>query len=692
MRWIPFPFVRIVFFFIAGILAGLHTKALFPEGLAPIILLVLVVVYLLVSAIAPNQWKIMRGTLGLFAIFVGGYVHLIQQTESFHNDHILNLKSPIDFYTAALTKPCEPRENSWRVEARLRRVCIRGVWQNAEAKILLYLPLKEFLSPYQYGDVLLIKGMPQLVQGPVNPGEFDNKRFLAFRNIYHYQFLKTKTVKQLRHETGAIFLYWSFEARAWANAILKKYISGDREHSIAAALVLGVNEGLDDELLSAYSSSGTLHVLSVSGLHVGIVYLILLFFLKPLKKTKSGRWVLAVLTVLILWIYAFITGLSPSVLRAVTMFTLVALSEPLGQRSNIYNTLAVSAFLLLLFDPFLIMSVGFQLSYLAVLGIVYLQPDLYKLWEPRNRLWDEVWKVTSVSLAAQLATFSLGLLYFHQFPNYFLISNLVIIPLSFVVLISGLSLLALSFIPMVASGIGIGLYWAIKVMNKIVLAIELLPFSRLENVYITTMQGLLLMAIVILTILVVKYRKPAYAFFCLGLFLCFAAIQWICFSTYFNVDKITVYNIPRHSAIDFFDNGQAYFFTDSVLFKNTKKVRLHIQPNRMLHGIIDIKKGEDQPFVRDLSGCTLMLWRGKYTLHITDKNFLLPEMMKLDYLLIGNNAVTDLISVTQQLHIEKLIIDSSNSFYFADNLLKQARTLKIDAYSVLHQGAFVDTL
>ena len=137
------------------------------------------------------------------------------------------------------------------------------------------------------------------------------------------------------------------------------------------------------------------------------------------------------------------------------MFSVVALARPWNQRTNIYNTLAASAFLLLLYEPYFIMSVGFQLSFLAVLGIVYLQPGLYNLWEPKRRIWDEVWKITCVSVAAQVATFSLGLLYFHQFPNYFFISNLFVIPVSFGVLVVGLVVLSVGFISPLAGFFGV---------------------------------------------------------------------------------------------------------------------------------------------------------------------------------------------------------------------------------------------
>src|SRR6478609_9382442 len=189
------------------------------------------------------------------------------------------------------------------------------------------------------------------------------------------------------------------------------------------------------------------------------------------------------------------------------MFSFVALARPFGQRTNIYNTLAASVFLLLIYNPHLIMSVGFQLSYLAVLGIVYLQRPLYNLWSPESWFWNKVWETTCISIAAQLATFSLSLLYFHQFPVYFLLANLFVIPVSFVVLILGIALLLASPVVVIASGIGWALELSIKFLNLGVFVFEDLPFSLINGVYITTLQCWMLMGFVLSWILFFEFKK-----------------------------------------------------------------------------------------------------------------------------------------------------------------------------------------
>ncbi|HKZ36510.1 MAG TPA: ComEC/Rec2 family competence protein, partial [Chryseolinea sp.] len=460
-----------------------------------------------------------------------------------------------------------------------------------------------------------------------------------------------------------------------------------REQGIVSALVLGITDGLDNELLTAYKGTGAMHILAVSGLHVGIIYGLLLFLLKPLQKVKHGKWFLAGISIVVLWLYAFITGLSPSVLRAVTMFSFVALAKPAQHRTNIYNILAASAFCILLYDPYLIMSIGFQLSYLAVLGIVYLQSGIYKLWEPTNRLLDEVWKVSSVSIAAQLATFALGLLYFHQFPNYFLLSNLFVIPGSFIVLIAGLVLLALSFIQPVAFALGFIIEWIIKTLNFIVFAVEDFPFSLVENVYITTFQCWLLLGIILVIILLLHTRKFAYFLAASLILFIYSMAQWNHFQRDVNVQKLTVYNVKGHTAIDLMDRGQTFFIADSVLLKDSDKIGFHITPHRIMLGVNETVRSGNW-LLKDLKGCSLMVWKGKSILRIHDKDFYFPKNLSVNYVIISNNAVKDLAEVRGQIKMEQLIFDSSNAFYLTNKLLKQTKNIQAGVYSVLHQGAF----
>jgi competence protein ComEC len=690
IRWIPYTFVRTVLFFIAGIVLGLYAPGLISAGCGIALAVLLSLLYFLVTFFRfhvnhfPNP-----GWIALPLVLLLGYIHLTWQTESRDPDHLVNHTQPVSWYQAVITRFPEEKAGSWKIEARVVKVYSQA-WQRKEGKILLYFSKADFPAPFQYGDVLLIKGYPQEVQGPGNPAEFDYKTFLGFRNIYHQHFVRGGEVIKAGFQPPDRFLAFAFQGRKWAEATLKRFVEGQRQQAIALALVLGITDGLDNELLSAYAASGAMHILAVSGLHVSILYFILLSVLSPLKKVPGGRWLIAFSSLLILWIYAFVTGLSPSVLRAVTMFSFFALAKPLARTTNVYNTLAVSAFCLLLFDPFLIRSVGFQLSYLAVLGIVYLYPRILPLWEPRQRIWAEVWKISAVSIAAQIATFSLAFLYFHQFPNYFLLSNLFVVPLSFAVLILGLSVLALSFVSIIAAVVGFCMAIVIRVLNYIVFTLESLPFSLVEDVYITTPQCLLMIAFILVMIALARYRKFEYVIMASVISVIYASLQWLHFVREVNVSKIIVYKIPGHSVIDLLDRGHTFFLSDSVMQNDLQKIRYHVQPNRLQANVRKVTTR--LPGAYPLGGCTLIAWKGQTILQITGNDFSLPGPLSVDWLIIGNNALPEIDELPENLLFSKVILDSSNSFFFASRFLEAAKLFKLDVHSVLHHGAFISII
>lgn len=685
-RWIPYTFVRTVSFFTGGILLASYAPDLIGERLSIFLVASLSALYLLLIFVEKRFRQYLNpGWIALPLVFILGNIHLTRHTESRHPDHLLHVQKPIGFYKAVVIKFAEEKARSWKIEAQVLAVHT-GEWEQKKGKVVLYFSKTDFPDPFEYGDVLVIQGSPQELQPPGNPGEFDYKQFLAFKNIYHQHFLKLKDVQKLTNSPPSQFMAYAIKGRLWAEATLHRFVKGEREQGIAAALVLGVTDGLDNELLNAYSATGSMHVLAVSGLHVSIIYLIILWILKPLQNISGGRWMVAIISLLILWIYAFVTGLTPSVLRAVTMFSFLAIAAPWARRTNIYNTLAVSAFCLLLFDPFMIRSVGFQLSYLAVLGIVYLYPKFLNLWEPGTWLLTEIWKITCVSIAAQIATFSLGLLYFHQFPNYFLLSNLLVVPISFAILILGLLVLALSVIPVMAGVAGYCLEMVIRLINFVVFTIESFPFNLIENVYISALQCFLIMGLIIATIALVEYRRFKYVITGCVLVMVYSTFQWLRFSRDVNIQKIIVYKIPGHTAIDFIDRGQAYFMADSILREDRQKISFHVSPGRLMTGVRKITEGLNNS--ERIKGGKLIAWKGMTILHITEKDWVLPHPLTVDWVIIGNNAVGEIDKIGPNITFKKVILDSSNSTFFATRFLAAAKLHKFDVHSVLHHGAF----
>jgi competence protein ComEC len=664
--------VRVTLFFVGGIAVAIFFP---PDVSRPAMIFLLVVLLSVYLGLCVTRWNVVLGAIGLTALFLMGALRVHIHTAHNDTNHFAN--DSIALYKVRIVKFSEEKASSWRTEGEVVSVSSNGTWKGRVGRVLLYFNKKDFREPFRYGDVLLVRGSPSPVLPPSNPGEFDIQRHLFFKNIYHRHSPGYDHVLLIDSGSGNGFISSAITVRLWADRQLKTYVHGEREQATASALVLGVTDGLDDDLLKAYASTGAMHVLAVSGLHVSIIYWIILLAGKPLEKLRSGKVILAAGSVVILWIYAFVTGWSPSVLRAVMMFTFVALSRPWRQSTNIYNTMAASAFCLLVYDPFFLMSVGFQLSYIAVFGIVFLHPHLYRLWEPRRRIWDEVWKVTSVSVAAQIATVPISLFYFHQFPNYFLVANLLVIPASFVVLVAGLAVLPLSVVPVLASVMGFFLQWVIYIMNQIVIVIGSLPFALISNIYIDAHQTWLLAAITLSTVLCLMSRRIRWLWLSFVMVIAFSVIDWIHLYQVVDRKHITIYNIRRQTAIDFIHGGRLLTFGDSIPAFQTaaNRVRLGAQENGSA-----VQKVER-------NGCTVVRWHGLQVLMIRSSSFTLPRKLEVDFIVISNNAARSLPEITSQIKCRKVIIDSSNSFYFAERLLAQPLPGG-SVHSVLHHGAF----
>ena len=689
MRWIPFAMVRIAAVFMAGILLSIYYPEVISEKQATIFLIIFTAMYFLVRFLLDRSpsIKVVTGGIGLGVIFFAGYLNVILKMEPHQTGHVLQCKERIVAYEAKVISPGEEKEKSWKRIGSIRAIRTENGWRLASGKVNLYWPKTEQVALLDYGDVLLINGAPREIDSPYNPYEFDFKRFSGFKNIYHQQFVKQGewTLMEKSNEHG--FLFYAYRARNWSVASIKNFISSPREQGIVVALVLGVTDGLDNELLNAYAASGAMHVLAVSGLHVSIIYGILLFFFRPVGKSVGGQWIVAVVSLMLLWSYAFITGLSPSVLRAVTMFSFVAIAKPVGRNTNIYNTLAASAFCLLIYDPYLIMSLGFQLSYLAVLGIVYLQRPIYNLWEVKSAIMDWAWQISCVSIAAQIATFALGLLYFHQFPVYFLLSNLFIIPGSFVVLVGGILLLIISPFATFASWLGVALEWFVRIMNEGVFLVEQLPFSLINGIYISAFQCFLLFLFILCSLFLIQYRRFQAVYLMTASVALFVIVSWHHAYTEINKSNWIVYRVQGHSVMEWSENGSSLFLTDSAFLDDNTKIRFHVQPNRLVHGIRNVYSVCLLP--KEIKGLQFYSIHKKTFLWIKSKEFQLPQHVAVDYVIVSNNAIKSLRQIADHINFNQVVFDSSNSYRYCERLEKEAKAMNKSSHSVLKDRAFI---
>lgn len=376
--------------------------------------------------------------------------------------------------------------------------------------LLVYLGDTSQVGSLYYGDELLIKSNLAEISPALNPYQFNYKNYMANKQIFHQSYIRKWEMKKLGKNSGNPIIYESMRLRDYCILLYKKYLLNDESVSLASTLVLGYRADLSDDIVQAYQDTGTTHILSVSGLHVGIIFIMLNYLLSFMIKIKYGYILRAALLIIAVWFYAIISGLSPAVNRAAVMLSFIILGLATRRSSNIFNTIAISALLLLLYDPNYLFDVGFQLSYIALSGIIYFQPKFQELYTPSNWFARQTWILITVSVAAQLVTFPLSIYYFHQFPIYFLVSNLVVIPLATMVLYGGVFVLFANPFIWIAEKIGFLLHYIIIFMNYLLATIGNLPGAVSRAIWFSTPQFYLLSFSIILLILFIETRKNKY--------------------------------------------------------------------------------------------------------------------------------------------------------------------------------------
>ncbi|HLT51307.1 MAG TPA: ComEC/Rec2 family competence protein, partial [Arenibacter sp.] len=364
-------------------------------------------------------------------------------------------------------------------------------------KILLYITKDTAIGPYEVDDEIITFTSLVPIRSLLNPYQFDYKKYLSHMGISHQAHLGVS--RYLLRESPKTTLY-GIAAKARVHIIkrLKREAFGEEELGIIQALLLGQRNEITEDTNTEYKNAGAFHILSLSGLHIGIILGLLHFLLRPLELFPRGKTIKLILIVLLLWGFAFLAGLSASILRAVAMFTFIAYALHLNRPTSHFNILALSLFfILLIFDPLLVFNVGFQLSYAAVFAIVWIYPHLRKYWMPKNWLLKKGWEIIAVSLAAQLGVLPITLFYFHNFPGLFVLTSLLILPPLGFILGMGIVVIFLALINNLPSFMVIIYDMAIRGMNDIIAWVSQQESFLFRNISFDGVQLILLYGTII---------------------------------------------------------------------------------------------------------------------------------------------------------------------------------------------------
>lgn len=502
--WNRFPLFKLLIPFIAGIIAGIHELIPFDAQIIAIISLVLL--FFLTGSFYFSLYA-GRWIFGIFAmslLFFLGFMLVNIQNKTIKDSSLSPYDQEYNWLVETRSIP-EEKENSFQIVVEVLGTDSFTI--NPEKTYLYIEKDSTLLKKIDYGKRLVVHVNWQRPPLPTNPEQFNYRQFLERNGITYSAYVQSDYVKVIRGYQKKDIRGFIFRLRENLLQNLKEHgFSGD-EFSLASAILLGKDNTMDPRLRSGFSTAGAMHILCVSGLHVGVIFLILDQLLRFLNKRKKGPWIKAVVLILMIWFYAALTGLEPSVLRASTMVSFVIIGRAIQRPTSVYNSLSASAFLLLVINPLIITQIGFQLSYLAVLSIVSFQPLLYKLWLPNNIVLDNIWGIITVSIAAQIGTFPLAIYYFHIFPVYFLLTNLIVIPLSSFIIYSGfLFFFTVSFQPVafIFAKILYGLLWFLR---KSIFVIESLPSASLNFLGLNPPQVIVVYVILILIFVWFKMAK-----------------------------------------------------------------------------------------------------------------------------------------------------------------------------------------
>ncbi|MBU2951222.1 ComEC family competence protein [Tamlana agarivorans] len=543
-------------------------------------------------------------------------------------------------------------------------------------KSLLNIEKDSLTTTLLVDDIFVAKTRFMDLNKSLNPHQFDYKNYLEKQYIYNQLQLNSRTLLKANYKNHTVFGL-AHKIRRHINNRLKAYHFDDNQRAIINALLLGQRQEISKHIYSDYANAGAIHILAVSGLHVGIILIILSFVLKPLEFFKHGKQIKTILLICLLWSFAVVAGLSASVTRAVTMFSILTVALNIKRPTNIYNTLAISMFVILLFKPLFIFDVGFQLSYLAVFSIVTIDPHLYKIWQPKNKILNLYWHTFTVTVAAQIGVIPLSLYYFHQFPGLFFISNLVIIPFLGVILAFGIIVILLASFNLLPIFIADTFGNIISLMNTLMHWIsnqETFIFKEISfNLFHVSLTYLMLIACFMFSL-----KRNSQSFGLLLISVLLLQSSWIYNKLQLPSNEFIIFHKSRQSLIGMSLNNNMFIAND---YDSMTTLKDKIISNYVIGNHINrIEKGS----VRNAYQLE------NKTLFIIDSLALYnAKTIHPDYILLRQSPQINLNRVIDSLQPKYIIADGSNYKTYVNRWERICKKRNLPFHQTGKQGAFI---
>ncbi len=599
-----------------------------------------------------------------------------------------------DRLVAVIRENPQERENTIRIIVEVSGVISGTGWINTSGRAVAWLEKDIMAADLDIGDRIVMPNRVQEIKNAGNPFEFDYRRHMYFQGVYGQVYLPAGSWFRIEDHSRRELELIPAKLRNRLLEILQSTGLTGREYSVASAMLLGSRDELDHETRQIYSGSGAMHILAVSGLHVGIVYIFLIWILGPFKRIRYFRVMTAVVILLVIWFYAMITGLSPSVIRAATMFSFLSFARAAGKQSGTLNILASAAFFQLLANPFSLFMVGFQLSYLAVAGIISFQPVIYSLFRFKNMLSGKLWALVSLSVSAQILIFPLIIFYFNQFPTWFLLTNIAAVPLASLILYSGLFLFLFSFVPLLFFSFSFILNSALLLLNFITESISHLPGSKISGITLSIPEVLTVYAIIICVIIFISLKKVRffkYVLISIAVLLAFRADSTIRTN---NRDVFIVYNAGNTSLYNFI-SGKNSIIVSGPAGGETEVPYVATSPAMRLKASDFYLLSHNEFFRKNLSPVpSIILTEGNYVF-FAGKRIVFADSREVvypldsDILVVSSLTLPDISSICLALSPSVVVIDPSVPYFRKTRIMEQCINLGIPFHDVRESGAFM---
>lgn len=669
------PFLRLLFPYVLGICFSLTFGVLSNIHLLLMLsfLLCLITFGFQKFYLSPLYFKkaayIVSANVFLFLLANEAFYLYKDTNRANHYTHFLNQQAQ-NFFVTVDDVPVKTDKGT-KLPVSVECVEYQNQWRVVCGKIIVYLK-NDSIRNFDVGDALLINAKYTTVSEPKNPNEFNYKRFLDNKNIFHVVYAKPEEVfitKPLLQKFSISQLGAQIKLKV-VNTFRNSGLSKET-FAICSALLVGYDDEIDSDIMRSFSHSGTLHVLSVSGMHTGILFGIFVFLFGLFDKHDKYKKLRCFLVVIALFLFVVITGFAPAVLRAALMLSLIVVGQTFYKQSNGFNTLFLSAFILLLTNPCLVTDVGFLLSYTAVFGIMYLYPLLSQRFYFDNWLLQKINSLTLMSVSATVFTLPISLYYFHQFPVWFVFSNLVIIPLSTVVMIGAITLLCLNQLVFFKTF----LVGAINQLNALMLWFARLTdqpdFGYIDNIHFSTTDFLYLSLCIVLLLWIVHSRQ--YVTVRLFLMLCGA---WLFTNLIFSYQQLqqkefVVFFVKQKPAFVLRHGTEVYCYADSL---TNAEMERYLNPY-----LLSLQQYNLRPVKTDLIKVDTVAIQ---FLNRKNQTLMSPA---LNYIVVSHNTSVNPLEFVKNKPM--VIADCSNSYNFVKTLRQQCALAEVPFYSVKEQGA-----